>query len=300
MSDDFKQEESVRAAEAELAELRKSKDTKEEVKAESQEEVEETQEREFTSVEKEQMKMGWDPDKVDGVSAVEYKRVGEIIEAKRSASQEAKVKSKRIEELETRFAALARHSQEVELAAYNKAVQELHQQKLDRISEGDVTATMEIERKQSALRPPVMEPVKVGKTDEEIMNDPNVISLRDEFKKELEGKTEDDLAIAAYIIQKGSSYKTLNTDDDVKNAVEEIRVGAKKLAAKLNKNPNQDKPGMTMTSTASTGGKESSSYSVSRLSYEQRAVFDELKRAEPTYPLKKFIDQLELTGRLNK
>ena len=96
-----------------------------------------TEEKTYTELEVEQMEKGWDPNKEDGVSAKEFKRVGEIIEAKRKASKEAQVKSKEVEELTQTVKQLVEHNKSIAKAAYEKAQKDLALQKMEKIQEGE-------------------------------------------------------------------------------------------------------------------------------------------------------------------
>ncbi len=259
--------------------------------------------REFNEIEKEQMDKGWDPNKPDGVSAVEFKRVGEIIEAKRKASKEAQAKTKEVEELKANFKKLVEHNKALEKATYEKAQRDLYNQKLQKIEEGDVTAVLEIERQQANLTKPLELEVSSAEAleapvsnNDYIFNHPDVVSFRDEFKDILMGKSDEDLAISAYIQVKANQYQTLTNDEEIKAAISAVKEGLKKQFPNKFTNPNKDKPALTMKSTAS--GSTASGASINRLSHEQRNMYAQIKQADPSYELAEFVKQLELTGRL--
>lgn len=294
------------AAEAELKELTKDtkelkKETKEDITEKSPTVTESSTERVYTELEKEQMEKGWDPNHPGGVDAKEFKRVGEIIEAKRKASKEAYTKSKEVEELTKSVKYLVEHNKAVEKAAYDKALRDLYNQKLEKIQEGDVAAVQEIERQQASLKPPVEpeveSPVQTqSTTEDELLKNPDVIAFREEFKSFLSGTSEVDLAVQGYVQAKANKFQSENPNIDPKDAISEIRKGLQTNFPSLFKNPNKDKPAMTESST--TTGTASGTSSVSRLSFEQRAVLAQIQAADPSYKSSEFIKQLELTGKL--
>jgi hypothetical protein len=281
-------------------ELKGSEETKEVI--EPVKEEEKAEERQYTEVEKEQMSKGWDPNHKgpNAVSADEYKRVGEIIEAKRKASKEVQVKTKEVEALTKTVRQLVDHNRAVAKASYEKALEDLYKLKLEKVEEGDVAGVIEVERQQANLKPPVIEDVRIEEEtpqSEDISNHPEVIAFREEFKNELTGKTPSDKAFQSYVVQRATELEKEGNMGDVKEVIEMVKAELKEAFPQKFKNVNKEKPVLTEESTT-YGTSSKAKGSMSRLSYEQRTTLAQIQAADPSYPTDEFIKQLELTGRL--
>lgn len=290
----------LEAARKELAEL-----TKDEPVVEQEEEVEETEhkeERQYSEVEKEQMALGWDPNKPNGVSAEEYKRVGEIIEAKRRASRDAKKKSEEIEKLQATVKKLVEYNRNIEKSMYEKAARELYELKMQKVEEGDVEAVRAIEQRQAALKEPaapedfdIQEPSI--DTNEDISGNPDVVAFKERFQKELTGTSVKDKAFQAYLGKRAYELEQEGATD-VKKVLSMLEDELKELFPESFSNPKKNKPALTERSTASTSSKSTSS-SLAGLSYEHRATFNEIKNADPSFTEKEYLDMLRKQGKLD-
>lgn len=274
----------------------KSETTVEETKSE---ETIETTEGQYSELELEQMEKGWDPKKEDGVSAKEFKRVGEIIEAKRKASREAQLKSKEVEELTKTVKQLVEHNKSVQKASYEQALRDLEAKKIEKIQEGDVSAVKAIEVQQENIKAQEnaqqaqVQPAPQFTPDSEVVQ-----AFKEECKLFLQGTTPSDLAMQAYVRMRAEDYMKNNPTVDESVAIESIKIGLREAFPHKFENVNKKKPALTATST--TSSKSATTVSVSRLSHEQRSMFEQIKHADPSYDLKTYIEQLELTGRLSK
>lgn len=293
-------------AEAELRQYTEQADDKKDVVEKTEAEhtknivEDQNEERQFSPIELEQMEKGWDPNHPNGVSAEEFKRVGEIIEAKRKASKEAKSLAREVMELQKGMKQLIDHNKAVEKATYDRAMRELYERKLKLVEEGDVNGVMEVERQQASLTPPIeIETPKDHSqyTQEEINNNPSVIAFRDEFKDRLNGKDPADKAFQAFLQVRASEIQSSGKDIDIDEAINLLRDEIKAAFPHITENPNKDKPPLTLRSTVSPT-KAAAKPSISKLSFEQRATLAQIQAVDPTYSTDEFIRQLELTGKL--
>lgn len=258
-------------------------------------------ERKFSEVELEQMEKGWDPNfkGPNAVTAEEYKRVGEIIEAKRKASKEVLAKSQEVEDLRKTLKQVIADQRKTEQIMYDKAVRDLYAQKLRKIEEGDVSAVQEIERQQAALTPPapIAEDANPAPTAQEIAESPEVVAFKEECKEFLNGKTPQDLAMQGYVQMMANKFQAEQPDIDINKALDQIREGLREAFPNRFKNPRQDQPSAVLKSTTSRGV-EKSVASLSRLDTDMRMEFTQIKKADPSYTLEEYVKQLELVGRL--
>lgn len=296
MSTEFtnaREEQVVEAAVAELKEFEQSQ-TESNTSNESESKSSEP-ERKYTEVELEQMEHGWDPNKADGVSAKEYKRVGEIIEAKRKATKEANQANKEVNELTKTVKLLVEQNRAVEKATREQTLLEVTKRKQEAEEQGDIQAYKMAEAEAASIRalPPIEETPKVEPLD------PAVIEFQEENKEWLTGTKPGDMAMQAYVKAKVEFYMNNNPDIDPKVAVKEIKEGLSEEFPNKFTNPNKANLSLTMKSTSSSSG-GSGSYSQSRLNMDQRVEFDLIKKADSTYTLKEYIDQLVLIGKIEK
>ncbi len=249
----------------------------------------------YTDLEREQMEHGWDPKKVGGVDAAEFKRVGEIIEAKRKASAEARELTKKLDDQDKKLSKVVKHFEDVEKAAYAKARAELQAEKDQKILEGDLAAVKNVELRQATMD--ATAPAKQESLTTQEMNDaPDIRAFKEEYKDVLVGTSDRDIAIQGYIQKRAQDFMTNNPNIDPKEAVDSIRAGIKK--AFPDTNHNKSKPAVAAASTT-TGG-VSGNYSLSRLDSTQRMVYEEIRRADKSYSVEDYIKQLQLTGRMPK
>ena len=291
----FRKEEFQRLAEAELKAL-DPKDSKEDSKEEVKTEETKSEERTFTELELEQMEKGWDPDHPDGVSAKEFKRVGEIIEAKRKASKFAHEKSREVEDLTKTVKQLIEDQRLTKKMAYEQAIKDLSLQKLEKIREGDVDAVLEIEQRQQALQqqqPTVQESKQTVEVSQEVK------AFQEKHKEWLMANTDDPVEEAMRGLVKSRVEHYMKNDPNVS---EEIAI--KDIEARLAKAfPDRfeaQKHKVSKVSTSTTSNQGQKNYSAGSLSFEQRSEFNAINRVDPTYTIEEYIKQLELIGRIKK
>lgn len=248
--------------------------------------------RQFTEVELEQMKMGWDPDKENGVSASEFKRVGEIIAAKRSASNEAKELREALANQDKKLSKVVKYYEDVEKAAYIKAKADLEAELENKVLEGDIQGVRAVKLKQDTLDSRQAQQQNVQQEA------PEFVVFKDEFKDVLAGTSAVDIAIQGYISKRAADYQTSNPNIDPKVALDSIRAGIKEAFPQryASVNPNQAKPAKVSTSTVSSNTKQ---YSLAALDGEQRMIFDQIKKADPSQTVQKFMERLKAAGRIS-
>jgi len=268
-----------------------------------EEEVKETQTtnentRVFTDIEKEQMELGWDPNKTGptAVSAEEFKRVGQIIEAKRAASKRAEVANKEVLELTKTVKQLVDHNRKLEKASYEKALTDLKAERNEKISIGDVEGVNELNLKEKVLekaKESIMEEPVQQASEQPLSAEALAYSERNKFW--LHGNSQEDRKMQI-LTQKVIEYMQatspeISEPDAIKTIEKEIR---DKFPHRFD-NPNQEKAPVVMQSTSTpTSNKVSSMSSLSR---EERDSFMSIQKVDPTYTLKEFTEQLELIGR---
>ncbi len=294
-------------AEKELAELTSPDvnsevtptDTKNEGVSKTETTAEKSSEVQYTDLEKEQMEHGWKPDKEGGVSAAEFKRVGEIIEAKRKASKEAMIKSKEVEELTKTVRSLVEQNRAVEKATREKTLKEIADKQRQAVEDGDVQAfdqakaEYDLKLAESVKAETIQQPTEMPPVSAEVQ------SFQEKNKEWLNGTKPSDLAMQAYVKARVAEYMKNDPNVEEKVAIASIEEGlAEEFPTKFT-NPNKTKPSMTLKSTASSSS-DTTSYSTSRLDMNQRVELSLIQKADPTYTTQEYIKSLEASGRLNK
>lgn len=264
-----------------------------EVKEATEEQTSSKDERVYSELEQEQMALGWDPNHKDGVSAKEFKRVGEIIEAKRNASKKAQEAGKEVIELTKTVKQLVEHNKRVELAAYERAKQELATQKIQKIQEGDVEAVMALEVQQQQLVQPVVEdkPQEPGK--KEVSQEAK--DFQEKNKSWMHGNTIDDRRMQMFLIEKIKDYEKMQSLDPAFTDKEAITLLEEELHAKFPtkfNNPNKNKPSAVGVSTTSNKTNNST------FSDDEKSTLLTLQRVDPYYKtaegIKEFTNQVKL------
>lgn len=253
-------------------------------------------ERQFSDVEKEQMAKGWDPDKPDGVSAVEFKRVGEIIEAKRTADKKAKSATSEVQELTKTVKALVDHNRKLEKASYDKALRDLEIERDNKVLEGDLQAVKDLDLKEQVLQkakesvdlPIVEEPVKqeYSRASQEYLE-------RNKFW--MTGESPEDVKMQilgnTVIDYLKKTAPNISEEDAIKTIEKEVK---EKFPHRFD-NPNKDKPASVLTSTSNNDKKTNLSYS--SLSYQEKVQLANIQKVDPSFTMKEYVKQLETIGR---
>lgn len=276
-------------------ELAKLESTETEVKAEETQEVtEDVTEREYTTLEQEQMEKGWDPDKEGGVSAAEFKRVGEIIEAKRKASKEAFAKSKEVEELNKRLERLADQNRKIQEVTRNKVMKELEAKRREAVEMGDVDAFERIEAEKRTYESQFedAEPVKTAQPTKA----PEVIAFETKHKDWLTGtdETSEEMRIflegEVYKLQKLQQKKGFSDQEAIDMLESRLE---KEFPDKLGV---ADKPkSKVAVSTASKAAGAGTADKWGSVSIDDREVYQQIAAVDPTYTKDMFIKDYILT-----
>ena len=263
-------------------------------------EVASKEERVFTEVEKEQMELGWDPDKTGSgaVSAEEFKRVGQIIEAKRAASKRAESANKEVEKLTKTVQQLVEHNKKVEKAAYEKAKRDLESRKEQLILEADVDGVRRIELEQQVIDKNIehierIEQPQVQQEQQQLSQEAKEYIDRNNFW--LNGTSPEDKKMQIMTNKVIDYLKEAEPNISEKDAIAFIENELKSKFSHRFENDNKEKAPMVMKSTSSKGASASSS--LSTLSRDERDSFLAIQKVDPSYTLKEYVAQLDLIGR---
>lgn len=248
------------------------------------------EEKQYTDLEVEQMALGWDPNKEDGVSAKEFKRVGEIIEAKRLASKKAKIADTKVEELTKTVKTLVEQNRAVAEAVRAKTLREIEDRKLAAIDAGDRQAFKLAEAEQAAI---AYEAQKQVQASQAVPIPQDIVDFKEQNKDWLNGTSALDIAMTQYVVAQAKKFETENPDIDPKLAIQQIKEGL----AEINPSRFGEKTKVSLTSTSTTSGK-GKDYSQSRLSYEQKKTYDDIWSADNSYTIEEYVKSLEAAGRL--
>jgi hypothetical protein len=255
-------------------------------------------EREYSDVEKEQMELGWDPEKTgpSAVSAEEFKRVGQIIEAKRAASKRADIANKEVQELTKTVRNLVEHNKKVEKAAYAKALTDLQSERDEKISLGDVQGVKDLDLKEKVLLK-AQESVDIELPTPETPQSlsPELDSYRERNKFWLEGTSPEDRKMQILANKAIDYLREAEPNIDEKSAIAYIESAVQTQFKTKFANLNKEKAQSVMTSTSTkSSGKLSS---LGDLSSDERSTFLAIQKVDKAYTLEEFSKQLELIGR---
>ncbi len=262
--------------------MKELKDVAVESVSEALPEVEAPSEVVFTELEQEQMDKGWDPKHPDGVSAKEFKRVGEIIEAKRKASKEAQVKGREVDELTKTVKQLVEHNKAMAKAAYEQKQKELSFKKMEKIQEGDVDAVFQIEAEQAALKPviadePVVQQQQAPEPSAEIK------AFQDKYKDYLTGTSAEARRVQSLVKGQVEFYMANNPDISDSVAIAEIEdMLGKVYPDKFGAEP---KSKVSKVGSSSVSSKKDSSVSMST---EDRILFESIKAVDSKFTIDDF------------
>lgn len=306
---EFRSEELQRQVEAELKAL--NPEAKAEEVTEQPEEVvssEEVPSSQYTEVEVEQMEKGWKPKdqfiadggkEEDWVPAKAYKKVGEIIEAKRNASKRAE---KEIEDLTKTVKQLIDDQRLTKQKAYEQAQRDLAIKKLEKIREGDVDAVMKIEQEQTTLaKEAEFSKPEVQQQTQQIQETPLIAEWKEKNKSWLfENSPDPDEqavreAMRAVVAQRAQYYMNEGRNVDDATGLQDIDNRLKKA---FPSRFGAEKPKAAKFAASTTSAPTKGDYSLSRLSYDQRSQFNAIHSVDPTYTVEEYVKQLELVGRL--
>jgi hypothetical protein len=261
--------------------------TEEESVINSPEVAEEKPQREFTALELEQMELGWNPDKEGGVSAAEFKRVGEIIEAKRRASKEAQLKSREVQELTQTVKQLVEHNKAMALASLKAKNEELARLKMEKIQEGDVEAVLRIEQEQKLH--------EAANMAENTVNNPPVVEESEDVKafkvkydQYLKGSSEEDIEIQSIVRGKVEYLMKTNPNIDEKVAIQQIEATlAKRFPEKFDLG---NKQRASKVSASTVSGKSVKSDLSANMTLEEKYLFESIRSVDKTFTLDNFAD----------
>lgn len=251
-------------------------------------------EREYTEVELEQMELGWDPNKSgpNVVSAEEFKRVGQIIEAKRAASKRAEVANKEVQQLTKTVQQLVEHNKKVEKAAYEKAKRELEVQKEQLILEADVEGVRRLELEQEVIQKNIEHVDKIQAPVEQTMTQ-EAVDYVERNKFWLHGTSPEDKKMQIMTNKVIDYLKEAEPNITEVAAIAFIEQEIKSKFPNRFENENKTKAAAVMKSKSSSTG-DSSGLSLSR---DERDSFLAIQKVDPSYTLKEYVKQLELIGR---
>lgn len=239
----------------------------------------------FSSLELEQMEKGWDPNHEgpNKVSAEEFKRVGEIIDAKRKASREAQLKSKEVEELTTTVRQLVEHNKLLAKTAQEQKLRELEVKKIESIQQGDVASVVAVEKEYEAIKAMniVQDAPKV------IPPSPEVQAFLDENASWVKGTSTEDIKMQNFLKAQVQFYMNTDPDIDEKVAITEIKglLAAKFPDKFIVEKPKQSKVGVSTVSTSTSKGNAAVS-----LTLDERQLFESIRSVDNKFTIDQFND----------
>lgn len=304
MLDNLREELAREEAAKELASLNSQENSKEVVSLDTDSEVvsEDIKKPEYSELELKAIDQGWDPEHTgdDFVSAKEYIRVGEIIEAKRKASKEAQELHKKLDEQNRTLQRIVEHNKAVEKATREATLRELEAERIKKIEEGDVVGVTALEAKRATIEAATTtQQESTSNFDIHPSDVPAVVKFKTDNRDWLVSSDPTDRLMQNYVAQKAQEFVRFNPNIDPETALSTIKQGLKETFPDKFKNPNKDKPALTGKSTVSSTVSKGDS-SLSRLNTDMRLEFAAIQKVDRTYKLEEYIKQLELVGRLSK
>lgn len=237
----------------------------------------------YNELELEQMEKGWDPNHEGSnkVSAEEFKRVGEIIDAKRKASREAQLKSREVEELTSTVKQLVEHNKLLAKTAHEQKLRDLEVKKIESIQQGDVASVIAVEKEYEALKAVAM----VERAPAIVPPSPVVQAFLDENAAWVKGTNAEDIKMQNFLKAQVQFY--MNTDPDIDEgvAIEEIKgLLAAKFPAKFAvEKPKSSKVGVSTVSGSTAKGNLSVN-----MTLEDRQLFESIKSVDSTFTVDQF------------
>lgn len=270
----------------------------EDSQASSTTETEETSKPTLT-VEDEARESGW-------TSKQEWVESGKDPKAWKTADQYVKdgsffkkidAQKKEIQELKNLMKQQIEHNKKVEKAAYEKALKEVQQEKLQKVSEGDTEGFRLAEQKEEALKEQFTQPTETQQAPE--LTD-EVKSFVDRNKSWFNMNTEEnaEMARAADLIDKfideqaKQKGKTLTQTEQLSMVEERI----KKLYPHRFENPNLKKPSTVAKSTSGYSGDNKGI--TAKLTKRQLDYVKQAQRHGLNISVEEYAKQLKLTGDL--
>jgi hypothetical protein len=245
------------------------------------------EEKVYTDVEKEQMEKGWDPTHPNGVSAEEFKRVGEIIEAKRKASKRAKDAESKIDQLQQAVNQLLDHNKKVAQQTREQVYSELESKRVAAMQEGNVPEVYKIEQEQKKLgNSPSDTPKSQQFTEAQYsfadrnkdwfnpdpQNEDLVIAVEHEYNKQMAIVKTKNLSLSEEEVLK-------KVEDNIKNTYEYKSKYGKTTKEKVDV-PLVEPPSSTSTKPTKT----------TVLSVDDRIQLQQIRLADPKFSEKDFLD----------
>lgn len=237
-------------------------------------------EKQYTTLELEQMEKGWDPDHEGSnkVSAEEFKRVGEIIDAKRKASREAQLKSREVEELTSTVKQLVEHNKLLAKTAQEQRLRELEVRKIESIQQGDVASVVAVEKEYEALKATIVPVAPAAATPPSA----EVQAFLDENASWVKGTSPEDIRMQNFLKAQVQFY--METDPDVNEgvAIKEIK-GL--LAAKFPDKFIVEKPKPSKVGVSTTKGT-----GTINMNLDERQLFESIRSVDKSFTVDQFND----------
>lgn len=277
--------ESAEQAVKEFEDVAETQETQEEIQEDVREEVpQESLEEQYARQKGWKPKEEWDESRGEWIDAAEFNRRGPLFETIGKLKDEIRGYKKSADSLAEHNRMLAEKAKEAEERGRQKAIEELEQQRLEAVRDGDLEAFQDAENRIKEYEPKEEPKIEEQKTEEPKL-DPEVQSWVDKntwFEK--------DEAMTLYMIeqQKKNLSKGLSLSEALKLSEEQVK---REFAHKFT-NPNKDKPS-PMAGKVDSGTKKS--YSINDLPPQYRPIYKEISR-NIEMPLSEYIDQLKDMG----
>lgn len=232
----------------------------------------------------------WDESRGEWIDAAEFNRRGPLFETIGKLKDEIREYRKSADSLAEHNRKLAEKAREAEERGRQKAIEELEQQRLEAVRDGDLEAFQDAENRLKEHQ----EAPEPSETTETENKEPGQVKLEPEVQAWVDKNTwfEKDEAMTLYMIdqQKKNLAKGLSVSDALKLSEEQVK---REFAHKFT-NPNKDKPS-PMAGKVDKGQKKG--YSISDLPAQYRPIYKEISR-HIEMPLDEYIDQLKQMGEL--
>jgi hypothetical protein len=219
------------------------------------------------------------------------------MDAKRAASKRADAASKEVQELKQTVKQLVDHTRKLQASRYDKELRDLDIERDERIALGDVEAVKQLNMKEK-----VLEKAKEAEivSSPEVKEDPYVTRspIIDAYVERnsfwMNGQTEVDKKMQILANKVIDYLKEAEPNISEEQAVKFIEDEIKAKFPTRFDNPNKEKAPLVLKST-SNGSKPSSKSLLSELPHKDQRTFADIKKVDPSYTEKEFLELLENT-----
>lgn len=251
---------------------------------------------ELSEEEKQAVEMGWDPnyEGPNPVSAHEFIRVGQLIEAKRDASKRAKAEALKVEELSRKMDILVEHNKKLAELQHRKELDALNAQRLQKIQEGDLEAVQQIERKQMETQAEFQKVATPSQNS--TYYHPSVLEWEKDNSFWLKSNDPNHLEMKQYLAAQAEYYNKYMPNIDPEVAVKKIDAALKAQFPDNYKKTEEVIAPKAHAPKIGASRSAKSSVSFSSFSADEKILFEQVRRADPKFTPEQF-SEMYLTKR---